>query len=133
MIMLALATRIPLSVALLIAVGCGSSSSSGGGDPIDAAPDSPTGPPVPAAQAVDCPTVVAAEITTGNNEYLPNPRTVKPGSIVRFTLGKDHTLRSNSNLFFIDFGQTECVKFNTAGSYDYYCTAHSFIGKVIVQ
>lgn len=91
-----------------------------------------------AAEVVNCTTSVtkqigATEPPTGS-AYIPVSTTVTAGTIVKFTMNFHHDAISlTSGLFKADYGETVCVKFNTAGTYMFRCSSHSIIGTVNVQ
>lgn len=121
-----------LAVASVAACGSGGSDS-----PADAASDAP---PAARVQKVNCPATVDVEIieiVKPNNagyDYSPNPATIRAGGIARFKASDIHSTRSReAGLFAIDFQQTECFKFNTKETHQFYCTAHGFQGSIIVQ
>lgn len=109
----------------------------GGGDeeeaPADAGPDG--GGNTPAAEMVACNASVTKEVTTNNTTaaFIPASTTVAAGTAVRFVMSSMHDARSNQGLFTIGYGETLCVKFNTAGTYTFRCNPHGFTGTVVVQ
>ena len=118
--------------ALAFALSVSACSSSSEETP-DAAPDG-SGGSGKAAEVIQCPTTVTKEIVTNQpSRYEPNAMTVTAGTVVRFKMHPDHNVRSRQNLFSVGYGATECVRFNTVGSYQFDCIAHSFSGTVTVQ
>lgn len=131
-----LSRSLPLLLCSLAALA---SACGGGKTEPDAAP-MVDAPPLPRVQRVNCPASVAVEITeiaspsTGGYAYSPNPATIRAGEVVKFRSGTMHTTRSNvRGLFEIDYGQTECFRFNTKETHNFNCTAHGFAGSIIVQ
>jgi len=55
--------------------------------------------------------------------------------IVRWTLPAQHNVAStmNDSGLAVDFGQTMCLQFTEAGTFNYQCTRHGFMGTVTVQ
>lgn len=80
------------------------------------------------------------DITLQNTAFSPAEKTITRGTTVRW-INHDpyaHTVTSTTNLFNsgnLDQGQTFEYTFNTAGTYDYYCTYHASImrAKIIVN
>jgi plastocyanin len=101
----------------------------------------PDGPPAPRVQRVNCPKVVAGEVTeitvnasTGEYAYSPMSMKIKSGDVVRFRSGAEHfTLSTPPGLFDTERGQTECYKFNSKETHNFMCGAHGFAGKIIVE
>jgi plastocyanin len=125
--------RRPLVLGLLVTAACFST-------PKDAPDAGGSGSGGPAAQMVDCTAsvtkeIIAVKVDPMTNDYAPNPMNIPPGTTVRFKLQAtpEHNARSSDGLFSIGFGQTECVKFNAPGTYQFGCTAHGFIGNVVVK
>ncbi len=113
----------------LLASACGSSSE----ETPDAAPDG-SGSGGKAAEVIQCPATVTKEIVTNQaSGYVPNALTVTAGTVVRFKMHAEHDVRSRQKLFMVGYGATECVRFNTVGSYVFDCVAHSFSGTITVQ
>jgi plastocyanin len=130
--------QFPPAIGLLaLLIGASASCNSVASPPADAAIDAPA---LPRVQHVNCPTNVAVEITeivnpsTGEYAYSPNPAMIRAGGVVRFRSGTMHTTRSNERgLFEVDYGQTECFRFNTKETHNFNCTAHGFSGSIVVQ
>lgn len=130
---------LPISISRLSALAlcsfvsltaCGGSSDE---ETPDAGPDG--GGNTPAAEMVACNASVTKEITTNNTTaaFIPASTTVTAGTTVRFVMSTMHDARSNQNLFTVNYGETVCVKFNTAGAYTFRCNPHGFSGTVTVQ
>jgi len=117
-----------LSCLVIALTGCGSSSSS------DSTPVAST------VQVVDCSTVTsAATVTaTASNTFSPQTVTVAPNGVVKWISASNvaHTVTSgtagtanglfNQNLS--ASGSSVCLKFTTAGTFNYYCTFHYTMG-----
>jgi plastocyanin len=131
------------SVVLLVSlVACGGSGSPGNSDAparIDAAIDAP---PAPATvMAVACPATPDAMVTSSNSNdasYTPSTTTITVGQIVKFVMSSSHNAQplpgamSDSGLA-VNFGQTACLNFTKAGTFNFYCTVHTFQGVVVVN
>ena len=90
--------------------------------------------------AVTCPASPAATVTTSNtvDAYSPMSTTIPAGGIVRFVMSSGHDVAPNpitttDPALVVGFGQTKCLQFNQAGTYGFFCSAHSFAGTVTVQ
>lgn len=125
-----------ISAALVLASlvslsACGGSDEEEG--PGDAGPDG--GGNTPAAEMVSCNASVTKEVATNNTTaaFIPASTTVTAGTAVRFVMSSMHDARSNQGLFTVGYGETACVKFNTAGTYTFRCNPHGFTGTVVVQ
>ena len=112
---------------ILLAASCGSSSSSG----------APSATPIPAGANT---VLIPNGAFTGNVQaFNPSPLTVAVGTTVTFGNNDNTTHTStadggawNSNN--LNPGGTFSVQLNTAGTYTYHCTIHSFMtGKIVVQ
>ena len=122
-----------VAAAMLSALACGSTP--------EAAPPKTDGPPVSTAavELVTCPRTIAYRVGVSGHAYEPGTQTVPVGSIVQFTTSADHSARAENKdaamqvLFSVDFDRTECLRFNKADTYKFYCTAHGFRGSVVVQ
>lgn len=122
-----------LAVATLAACG----DDGGGGTVADAAVD--TGMAAKVA-TVQCPASPAATVMTvnGTDSYMPMASTIPVGGVVRFVMSNTHDVAPNpigttDSAIVVGFGQTKCLQFNQAGTYGFYCSAHSFAGTVTVQ
>ena len=70
--------------------------------------------------------------------YMPMTTMIAAGGIVKFVMSLAHdvspnTIGTSDPVLAVDFGQTKCLKFNTAGTYGFFCQAHSFAGTITVQ
>lgn len=108
----------------------------GGSDdpPADGSPDG-SGSAGPATEMVTCTAAVTKEIKTLTaSAFVPATMTVTAGTVVRFVMDPAHNAKSvTSGLFNVGFGETACVKFNKAGSYQFVCQTHGFTGTITVQ
>jgi plastocyanin len=133
-----LALLIPLA-----AYGCSSSTGTTGTP--DAAPRIDAGPRPDAAPAtvmkVACPSTPDAMVTSSNlnsSSYTPRMTTINVGQIVQFVMASAHNVApslagmTDSGLV-VDFGETACLMFTKAGTFDFYCTVHDFTGTVVVH
>lgn len=111
--------------------GSGSGSGSGSATP-DAA--------VAHVHAVTCPTPAAPVVTTtdAGMSYMPSTTTIAVNGIVHFQMSPSHNVApdpfnpSDPGLK-VGFGEDKCLQFDTAGSYKYICSTHSFSGIITVQ
>lgn len=82
---------------------------------------------------------IGASNPNNNEFYIPSTLTVSTGKTVVWFNGDTaaHTVTSTTNVFDsgnMASGATYEFTFNTAGSYDYYCTYHPFMkGALVVQ
>ena len=93
-----------------------------------------------AVQAVTCPGSPDATVTSSNTSsvYAPAATTVPVGGIVKFAMASTHNVAPNTLVntdpgLSVGFGETKCLKFNKAGTFGFFCTAHSFTGTITVQ
>ena len=85
-------------------------------------------------------TQAANEIFLLNTVFTPAVKTIAKGTIIRW-INKDpyaHTVTSSNNKFEsgnLNEGQSFQFKFDTAGTYNYYCKYHApnMAGKIIVN
>jgi plastocyanin len=127
-----------LAWAALLFAACGGDDGGGGGTVADAPnmPDAATNKVV----AVTCPATADATITisSGGTAYSPMTTTVPVNAVVEFMMTATHDAKPNPQTtsdpgLSVGFGETKCLKFTAAGSYGFFCTAHSFAGTVVVQ
>lgn len=118
---------------LVLTLGLASACSSSSEETPDASPDGSGGGGVK-AEVVPCTAAATKQITTSDTEakFTPAAMTVTKGTLVKFVLSSQHDVHSGT-LFTIAKGQTECVKFNEAGTYTFFCAPHGFTGTVTVQ
>jgi plastocyanin len=124
--------RVRTSLACLILAACGSSPTT---------PDAPTADAAPATvRSVTCPPGDMPTVMTTDNVTAFDPMTtiISAHGIVKFVMsathnvGPDPVLPSDRGLR-VGFGQTACLEFDQAGTFNFQCTVHSFDGKIIVQ
>ena len=89
---------------------------------------------------VTCPATADAMITVnaGGTAYVPMATTVPVNAVVKFMLtslhdAKPNTLTTSDPGLTVGFGETKCLKFTAAGTFGFFCTAHSFAGTITVQ
>jgi plastocyanin len=112
------------SVAL---VSFGACSSDDSGDDDD---DAPGG----AVTEVDCSTAASAPVVANAGlSYSPASTTIAANGVVKFTLGATHDVASSTSGLSVGLGGTKCLKFPTAGTYQFHCTPHGFTGTIVVQ
>lgn len=108
----------------------------GGGDGDDAPADSATDAAVAAVEVVTPCAGETSTITTLGTRFDPAMVTIAPGQIVKFVSEATHpvaALPGTDPALAVPEGQTKCFKFPTAGTYNFKCTFHSFVGKITVQ
>src|SRR5688572_30781066 len=127
--------RVSLAALFVAAAACGGS---GGGGDDDDTPDAP----VQQATVVEvnpCPaTPDATVITTGAFMYMPKDTTITQGQVVKFEMDPSHDVAPSRNMstdpgLKVGFGATKCLRFTTAGTFNYFCTPHGFTGSVVVN
>src|ERR1700680_5056896 len=132
-------TLVALVGFLLLAGGCGSSSSTT--SPSTTSTTSPTAPCTPTPTNPECvnpPNLLT--VTIANGVFSPNPVTVKVGQTVNW-LNRDTIAHTATDSGVFDTGSIDAgsahdvgVTFNTAGTFNYQCTLHSGEnGTVVVQ
>lgn len=95
-----------------------------------------TGSPCFPARATVVPCVgitPAVTITAPSFAFLPATTNVSPGQIVVFDMPADHDAVSRDMLWDADFSMRTCVRFDVAGTYEYFCRPHGFTGVVVVR
>ena len=130
--------KVHLTLAVVFALGCASAAAvvfSGCGTepaiPADAARTSSS-----TVKTVSCDGLTPdLEVVTVGNSFSPMTMTVPVNGVVRWTLPAQHNVASTmmDPGLAVDFGKTMCLKFTQAGTFDYQCTRHGFMGTVTVQ
>lgn len=93
---------------------------------------------------VTCPATVPLTVTADSSEaatmfmYAPSAAAIPVGSIVKFMMPNVHDVGPNSQrpgdpALKVGLGATKCFKFTKAGTFNFLCTRHSFVGSVTVQ
>jgi len=121
------------SLACLIVAACGSSGPS--------TPDAPTADAAPATvHEVTCPPGDMPTVTTSDSTmaYDPMATAISAHGIVKFMMSATHNVGPDPGLpsdpgLRVGFGQTACLEFDQAGTFNFLCTVHVFEGKIIVQ
>lgn len=124
------------SLACLILAACGSSTPS-----TPSTPDASTADAPPATvHAVTCPPGDLPTVTTNDNAlaYDPMATAISAHGLVKFVLSPTHNVGPDVSLpsdpgLRVNFGQTACLQFDQAGTFNFQCTAHAFRGRIIVQ
>jgi plastocyanin len=133
--------------ALIALVGCSSSMSNTGPNPMPDAPPPPhidagAPPDAPAAatvMGVTCPASPAKTITATDNTSAYNPATVmiSVGQVVKFAMPSAHDVVPNTTMsdpgMNVGFGETKCLMFAHQGTFGFHCAPHGFTGTVVVQ
>jgi plastocyanin len=127
--------KVHLTLAVVFALGCASAAAvvfsgcGGGSSSSSDANDS-------SIKTVSCTGITPdLEVTTSGNSFAPMSMTVPLDGVVRWTLPAEHNVASTMNDpgLAVDFGQTMCLEFTKAGTFNYKCTRHGFMGTVTVQ
>lgn len=130
--------RVCTPLACLILAACSGSSTS-------ATPDA--GPMADAAamssvHAVTCPTAgTPPTVTTSDSNdtsFMPPTTTISAHGIVRFAMSSIHNVMPNPPNptdpgLMVDFGKMVCLEFDRAGTFSFRCSAHFFVGTIVVQ
>ncbi len=129
--------RIRTSLACLLLAACGSSSSSSTPDAASMG-DAAAGPSV---RTVTCPPGDMPTVTTSDNNdtsFMPSTTTISAHGIVKFVMSPAHNVAPNPLKptdpgLMVDFGATACLEFDKAGTFSFLCSAHGFVGTIVVQ
>lgn len=121
-----------LCSALVVFAACGG----GGGDDDDVPAD--TAQQQSTIEAVTpCEGESAMVITDSSFKYQPMATTITAGQIVKFVMDPSHDVAPKTAAddpgLKVGFGQTKCLKFTTAGTFNFKCTPHGFVGSITVQ
>ncbi len=85
------------------------------------------------ATEVDCTTAPTAPVVANAGlSYSPGNTAVVAGGVVKFMLGATHDVASTISGLIVPLGGTKCLKFATAGVYNFHCTPHGFTGTITV-
>jgi plastocyanin len=124
-------------VVLALVAACGGDD---GGSVTTDAPPMADAPSTNKVVTVTCPGTPDAMvgISAGGLAYDPMTQTVPVNAVVKFVMtathdAKPNTLTTNDPGLTVGFGETKCLKFTAAGTFGFYCTAHSFVGSITVQ
>ena len=120
--------RLTLATLLLTTLGaaCGSSSNP------PAQQDSPA--TSASVTSVSCTGITPAmTISTNGDAYSPTSASISVGQVIQFTMPTAHNVSSTTTGLAVDFGQTACLKFTAAGTYNFKCSVHLFTGSVTVM
>jgi plastocyanin len=71
--------------------------------------------------------------TATSTAYSPASATVPVGAVVEFQMSPEHNVSSSTAGLAVDFGQTKCLQFKDAGTFDFKCSVHLFTGTITVQ
>jgi len=123
-----------VSLALFVVGACG-----GSDDPpaVDASGSGNIDAPAATVQAVE---PCVGESATVSSEigfmYTPMATTITQGQIVKFVNRGDHDVAptgiSDTGLR-VGFGATKCLRFTKAGTFNFKCTPHGFVGSITVN
>lgn len=126
-------TRLAM-VALVLAACGGSDNKTVDAKAIDSPPAS--------VQMVTCPATPAATVMTSGFAYSPMSSTITQGQVVKFVMPSEHNVvpghvPSDSAIadsgLNVNFSETKCFMFTSAGTFGFHCGPHSFNGTVVVQ
>lgn len=94
----------------------------------------------PSVRTVTCPLDDRPTVTTADNilAFTPAMTTISAHSIVKFVMSPAHDvipnpLRPSDPGLMADYGKTTCLVFDKAGTFNFMCAAHGFIGTIVVQ
>lgn len=90
---------------------------------------------------IACPALPAATVMTVNTNdtsYMPSATTIAVGGIVKFVMSTFHDAGPNPIAtsdpgLVVGFGATKCLKFNSVGTFGFFCSAHAFAGTITVN
>ncbi len=119
-------------VALVAACGDDDGSATGP----DAAPGIDAASPVAMVSTVSCAGVTpAVTVATTGFAFTPRSSTITVGQIVKFTMPADHDAKSTATpaLWHAMFSGDTCVKFDSAGTFEFLCVPHRFTGTIVVN
>lgn len=107
-----------------------------GGSDRPPAPDAP--PPIPVVVLSSCPSTVDATVMDSPSMFVPAMTNVGVGSVVKFSINAEHFVIPHlslptDQLLKVSRGETKCFRFDVAGTYNFVCGVHSFVGQIIVQ
>ena len=117
---------------------CAFAACGGGGDdpPADSAA-SADAPPSTIETITPCAGESATVMTTGAFSYMPAATTITAGQIVKFVMDPSHDVApktaADDKGLRVGFGATKCLKFTTAGTFNFKCTPHGFAGSITVN
>jgi plastocyanin len=95
----------------------------------------------PAVVVVDCasatPSATIATIGMGEAaSYDPSNVEIAVDGVVRFAMPTEHDVApdppTDPNVS-VQFGETKCLRFARAGTYEFHCTLHAFRGSIVVH
>jgi plastocyanin len=79
-------------------------------------------------------------VMTSDNAFAYDPMTtmISAHGIVKFVMSPTHDvgpnpIRPSDPGLRVDFGKMACLEFDQAGTFSFLCTAHGFVGTIIVQ
>lgn len=128
--------RVCTSLVCLILAACGSS---GASSPPDAAAmvDAAGGPSV---REVTCPPADMPTVTTTDNilAFTPPTTTISAHGIVKFVMSPAHDvvpnpLRPSDPGLMVLYGKSACLVFDKAGTFNFMCASHGFVGTIVVE
>lgn len=103
--------------------------------------DAPMADAPPATvHAVTCPPGDTPTVTTDDSTlaYDPMGTAISVHGLVKFVMSLTHNVGPDPSLptdpgLRVNFGQTVCLQFDQAGTFNFHCTIHAFKGRIIVQ
>ncbi len=122
------------SLVLFAFAACGG----GGGDPAPADSPSTTDGPASTIETITPCAGESATVTTDSSfKYTPMATTITAGQIVKFVMDPSHDVApktaADDKGLRVGFGATKCLKFTTAGTFNFKCTPHGFAGSITVN
>jgi plastocyanin len=115
------------------AVSCGGG---GGDDDDDTMADAPAASTL--MEVNPCPaTTDATVLTMAGNNYMPKDTTITQGQVVKFDMNANHdvapSVAPTDSTLRVPLGGTKCFRFTAAGTFNFKCTPHGFVGSIIVN
>ncbi len=84
-------------------------------------------------------TATASVVTTDQqSSYTPMATTITAGQVVKFTTSFTHDVKPNSLShsdpgLVVGFNKVACLKFTAAGTFNFLCSNHGFVGAITVN
>jgi plastocyanin len=107
---------------------------SSGGDDDNPGIDAPPGAKV--TEVTPC-TGESATIMTLGTRFEPMAATITTNQVVKFVNDVGHDIKPNGTMsdaaLAVPDGQTKCFKFTAAGTYNFRCSIHGFVGSITVN
>jgi plastocyanin len=124
-----------IAVTLLLAA-CGDD---GGTGPLDSSvPIDTAGATVMEVSCTGITPNASVVTTDAQSSYTPMATTIATGQVVKFTTSFTHDVKPNSLShsdpgLVVGFNKVACLKFTAAGTFNFLCSNHGFVGSVTVN